>query len=99
MDTLFGRGHKHTIVTLTKRKSRMALAGKVGNLTAQEVFNVIVNLLTPLKDRTHSLKSDNGKEFALHQEISSYLDIDFCFARPYIAWERGSNENMNGLLR
>ena len=99
VDTLFGRGHKDAIVTLTERKSRMALVGKVGSLTAQAVCDVIVNLLTPLKDRTHSLTSDNGKEFSLHQEIASHLDIDFYFARPYAAWERGTNENMNGLLR
>ena len=99
VDTLFGRGHKDAIVTLTERKSRMALVGKVGRLSAQAVCDVVVELLTPLKNRTHSLTSDNGKEFSLHQEISSHLDIDFYFARPYAAWERGSNENMNGLLR
>jgi transposase, IS30 family len=99
VDTIFGRGHKQAIVTLTERKSRMALMGKVSRITAKAVCDVIINLLAPLKDRTHSLTSDNGKEFALHQKISSLLDIDFYFARPYAAWERGSNENMNGLLR
>jgi IS30 family transposase len=99
VDTLFGRGHKNAIVTLTERKSRMALVGKVGRLTSQAVCDVVVELLTPLKNRTHSLTSDNGKEFALHQRISSLLDLDFYFARPYAAWERGTNENMNGLLR
>jgi IS30 family transposase len=99
VDTLFGRGHKDAIVTLTERKSRMALVGEVGHLTAQAVCDVVVELLTPLKNRTHSLTSDNGKEFALHQRISSLLDLDFYFARPYAAWERGTNENMNGLLR
>jgi len=99
VDTIFGKGHKHAIVTLTERKSRMALIGKVSRKTAKTVCDVIINLLTPLKDRTHSLTSDNGKEFALHQEIASHLDIDFYFAHPYAAWERGSNENMNGLLR
>jgi len=99
VDTLFGRGHKNAIVTLTERKSRMALVGKVDRLTAQSVCDVIVKLLTPLKDRSHSLTSDNDKEFSLHQRISSLLDIDFYFDRPYAAWERGTNENMNGLLR
>jgi len=99
VDTIFGKGHKQAIVTLTERKSRMALVGKVSRTTAKAVCDVIINLLAPLKDRTHSLTSDNGKEFALHQKISSLLDIDFYFARPYAAWERGSNENMNGLLR
>ena len=99
VDTLFGRGHRHAIVTLTERRSRMALVGKVCRLTAQAVCETVINLLTPLADRTHSLTSDNGKEFSLHQEIASHLDLDFYFARPYAAWERGTNENMNGLLR
>jgi len=99
VDTIFGKGHKQAIVTLTERKSRMALIGKVSRATAKAVCDVIINLLTPLKDRTHSLTSDNGKEFALHQEIASLLCIDFYFAHPYASWERGSNENMNGLLR
>jgi len=99
VDTLFGRGHRHAMVTLTERRSRMALVGKVGRLTAQAVCDVVVGLLKPLADRTYSLTSDNGKEFSLHQEISSNLDIDFYFARPYAAWERGTNENMNGLIR
>ena len=99
VDTLFGRGHKNAIVTLTERKSRMALVGKVAHLTSQAVCDVVVELLTPLKNHTHSLTSDNGKEFSLHQRISSLLDLDFYFARPYAAWERGTNENMNGLLR
>ena len=99
VDTIFGKGHKQAIVTLTERKSRMALIGKVSHLTAKAVYDVIINLLMPLKDRTYSLTSDNGKEFALHQEIASLLDIGFYFAHPYSSWERGSNENMNGLLR
>ena len=86
-------------MTLTERNSRMVLVGRVDRLTAKAVCDVVIDLLTPLKDRTYSLTSDNGKEFVLHQEIASHLDIDFYFARPYAPWERGTNENMNGLLR
>jgi IS30 family transposase len=99
VDTIFGIGHRYAIVTLTERNSRMVLVGRVDRLTAKAVCDVVIDLLTPLKDRTYSLTSDNGKEFALHQEIASHLDIDFYFARPYASWERGTNENMNGLLR
>jgi IS30 family transposase len=47
----------------------------------------------------YTLTSDNGKEFAEHEEIAKALKADFFFAHPYAAWERGSNENMNGLIR
>ena len=99
VDTLFGAGRTHVLVTLTERKSRMGLVGPVIRKTAQAVSNEIISLLTPLTDRTHSITSDNGKEFSYHQDISRQLNIDFYFANPYAAWERGSNENMNGLLR
>jgi IS30 family transposase len=46
-----------------------------------------------------TLTSDNGKEFAMHQEIAIALEIDFYFANPYNPWERGANENLNGLIR
>ena len=99
VDTLFGSGRNQAMVTLTERRSRMALLGKVDRRTAQEVTDVVIALLTPFADRTHSLTSDNGREFAQHQEIAKRLDLGFYFAHPYSAWERGSNENMNGLLR
>jgi IS30 family transposase len=61
----------------------------------------------PWKAKTHTLTSDNGcavsnhngKEFALHQIIAKLIEADYFFAHPYAAWERGANENMNGLLR
>jgi IS30 family transposase len=99
VDTIIGKGRRQAIVTLTERKSRFALIYKVGQRTAQAVQESIVSLLHRYKDYVHTLTADNGKEFADHQAISELLDADFFFAHPYAAWERGSNENMNGLLR
>lgn len=59
----------------------------------------IIRLLSPHADRVHTLTSDNGKEFARHKDIAKALTADFYFARPYASWERGTNENMNGLIR
>jgi IS30 family transposase len=56
-------------------------------------------VLRPLADRLHTLTSDHGKEFAAHQQIAADLALDYYFAHPYAAWERGTNENTNGLLR
>jgi len=87
------------MVTLTERKSRFTLLGKVPQRTAQAVGNQIHRLLLPVLDKVHTLTSDHGKEFANHQQIAELLQLDFYFAHPYAAWERGSNENTNGLLR
>jgi IS30 family transposase len=47
----------------------------------------------------HTITSDNGKEFAKHQSIATALEVDYYFAKPYCRWERGANENLNGLVR
>jgi IS30 family transposase len=99
VDTVIGKGQQQAIVTLTERKSRLALIRKVDQRTAQAVKDAILVLLQPLMAQTHTLTSDNGKEFALHQQIAEQLQATFFFSHPYSAWERGANENMNGLLR
>jgi IS30 family transposase len=55
--------------------------------------------LRSLCKKVHTIKSDNGKEFADHQQIARSLHADFFFAHPYSSWERGTNENTNGLIR
>jgi IS30 family transposase len=99
VDTVIGKGQQQAIVTLTERKSRLALIRKVDQRTAQAVKDAILVLLQPWMAQTHTLTSDNGKEFALHQQIAEQLQATFFFSHPYSAWERGANENMNGLLR
>ena len=98
-DTFLGKQHKPALVTLTERKSRFTLLGKVAQRTAQAVQNQIQQLLLPVKDKAHTLTSDHGKEFAYHEQIAEMLQLTFYFAHPYAAWERGTNENTNGLLR
>nr|WP_239250713.1 IS30 family transposase [Candidatus Nitrotoga sp. M5] len=56
-------------------------------------------LLTPYKDKCHSITFDNGKEFAEHEKMAVELKADIYFANPNHSWERGLNENSNGLLR
>jgi IS30 family transposase len=99
VDTIIGKGHRHAIVSLTERKSRLALLSKVERKTARTVANAVIELLKPLPVRTHTLTADNGKEFADHERISRDLRADVYFAHPYSAWERATNENMNGLIR
>ena len=99
VDTIVGKGHQQAIVTLTERKSRLALLRKVDRRTAELVSNAMIELLQPVAERVHTITGDNGKEFAEHERITQELCTDFFFAHPYDAWERGANENMNGLVR
>jgi IS30 family transposase len=99
VDTIIGKGHRHAIVSLTERKSRLALLRKVEHKTAQDVADAVIELLKSLPVRTHTITADNGKEFADHERIAHHLRTNVYFAHPYSSWERGSNENMNGLIR
>ena len=99
VDTIVGKRHHQAVVTLTERKSRFALLTKVDRRTAELVSEAVIDLLHPVAGRTHTITGDNGKEFAEHERIAQDLDVDFFFAHPYAAWERGANENMNGLVR
>jgi len=59
----------------------------------------LIKLLTPIKEMVLTITFDNGKEFAKHESIAKALDCNAYFAKPYHSWERGQNENANGLLR
>jgi len=58
-----------------------------------------MGLLTPHRSRCHTITFDNGKEFAAHETLAAVLETGIYFVHPYRSWERGLNENSNGLLR
>jgi IS30 family transposase len=99
VDTILGKGRRHLLVTLTDRKSRLTRMYKVVRKTAQEVADAVIETLHPWKDRVHTITSDNGKEFAQFERIGEALKAMMYFAHPYASWERGTNENTNGLIR
>jgi transposase, IS30 family len=99
VDTIVGKGHHQGIVTLIERKSRFALLSKVEQRTADQVSKAMIDLLLPVSDHLQTITADNGKEFAEHERVTHELQVDFFFAHPNAAWERGANENMNGLVR
>ena len=99
LDTIIGRGHKPALVSMTERRSGLTLIAKAKRKNAALVSWSIQRLLEPISSRVFTLTSDNGKEFAKHQEITTALKADFYFAPPYSSWERGLNENSNGLIR
>ena len=98
-DTVIGKNHKGGLVTLAERKSRYVLAGHIASRHADGVTAVATRLLMPHKDNCHTLTLDNGKEFAGHESIAAELQASVYFAHPYSSWERGLNENCNGLIR
>ncbi len=98
-DTLIGKNHKGAIITLDERKSKLRLAAPLQSKRAQHVKRAAIDLLQPIKLFVETITFDNGKEFSLHQAIAKALGCDTYFARPYHSWERGQNENANGLLR
>jgi len=99
LDTVIGSNHKQALVTIVERRSRLTLIAKVVRKTSENVTNAIVRLLKPLSAWVHTLTADNGKEFAGHVKVAKKLNADFYFAHPFSSWERGLNENTNGLIR
>ena len=92
-----GSGH---ITTHVERKSRYLSAGKLVNKTAAETAQVATSAFERVpKTLRHTLTLDNGKEFARFRDIERGAGLTVYFAAPYSAWQRGTNENTNGLLR
>jgi IS30 family transposase len=99
-DTVVGRGHRSGAVTLVDRKSGYLLLGKVPDRQAATVREAMTQLFRPLPaGLRRTLTLDNGKEFAEHARLAAATPLRVYFAKPYCAWQRGTNENTNGLLR
>lgn len=98
-DTMIGKNHRQAIVTIVERKTGYVRMMRVERKTAQAVTAACVKLLQRDKVCVRTITTDNGKEFAGHQEIEARLKANVYFADPYAAWQRGTNENTNGLIR
>lgn len=98
-DTMIGAGHRGALVTLVERTSGLVKIQRVTNKEAKGVTRAIHRMLRPHRSKVHSITFDNGKEFAGHETIARLLKADCYFADPYSSWQRGSNENTNGLIR
>jgi len=98
-DTVVGSHQQGGIITLTERRARFLLVAGIQSKHAEIVTAEILGLLQPHQARCQTITFDNGKEFAGHEEIAAGLQAKVYFAHPYSPWERGLNENTNGLLR
>lgn len=99
LDTIIGTGQSGAIVSMVDRASKLAMLVKTAGKTAQEVTDALLARLGLIKEFVCTLTSDNGKEFANHQQVAEALDAGFYFAKPYQSWQRGLNEHTNGLVR
>jgi len=99
-DSLISRKSAMSLNSLTERKSRLLFLSRLDSKTAENTSTTIIRRLKqlPLSAR-RTITSDNGTEFANHEHITDALHIKYFFAHPYTAWERGTNENINGLVR
>ena len=99
IDTVIGKGHSGALVTIVERVTKLTVSTRVNSKSAAEVTQATIALLKPFEDVVYTITADNGKEFAYHEQISKALSAEVYFAHPYSSWERGLNENTNGLLR
>jgi IS30 family transposase len=99
-DLINGASKTGNLVTLVERSTRFTLIGRTDNKEAKEVTATISRLFAAMPQACRkSLTLDNGKEFAGHEQIERETNMEVFFAKPYHSWERGTNENTNGLVR
>ncbi|WP_251421691.1 IS30 family transposase, partial [Lactococcus muris] len=99
-DTVAGKTGGSCLVTLTDRKSRYLLAGKIDKKLSELVKDKMIELFQTIeKTKVKTVTPDRGKEFSKHPEITEQLHIPFYFTDPHAPWQRGTNENTNGLIR
>jgi transposase, IS30 family len=98
IDTIHGRG-KACVVTVVERKTGLVRIGPIQRATQELTLDRTVKLLWAERQRVKTITADNGTEFHNYRELESILDTQVYFATPHHAWERGTNENTNGLIR
>ena len=99
IDLVIGGDHKGALLTINDRATGMLKMKHIENKEAKTIEINAIGLLEEWMPFIHTITSDNGKEFTNHREVADELGIDFFFAKPYHSWERGANENLNGLVR
>ncbi|OSI11343.1 IS30 family transposase [Neisseria canis] len=98
-DTVVGKDQKSALLTLVERVTRYTIICKLKNFKAKDTARAVIRVLKAHKNRVHTITMDNGKEFYRHIRIAQALEAETYFCRPYRSWEKGLNENTNGLIR
>ena len=98
IDTVHGRG-KASLVTIVERKTGVVRIGKLNRATKDQTLARTIRLLWAEQERVKTITADNGCEFHNYKDLEEALETQVYFATPHHAWERGTNENTNGLIR
>lgn len=96
-DTLLGKKGSPILLTIVDRVSRYTRIAKIKGVNAQAAHKATVKLLK--RSKVHTITNDNGPEFAFHKKTAKALKTKIYFNDPYCSWQRGTNENTNGLIR
>jgi IS30 family transposase len=99
IDTVLGKGSRHCIVTIVERKSGYTLIGKLASRTKEQASAKTIELIQQHRSLFRTITADNGTEFHGYADIEAVTNVPFYFAHPHHSWERGTNENTNGLIR
>lgn len=99
IDTIIGKSHKGALLTINDRVTGLVWIRLLSGKEANPLTEATIDALKPFRNQIHTITADNGKEFSFHEEIASKLKVFVYFAKPYHSWERGANENINGLIR
>lgn len=99
IDLVHGKGSTHCIVTLLERKTGFVQIGVLPDKSTAALNKRTIKLISRDPDSFKTITADNGTEFHQYPKIETATNTRFYFARPYHSWERGSNENVNGLIR
>ncbi len=98
-DTIVGPNQASSVLTGVERKSGLVLMALLADRSAATACAAMLSLLAPLAHRVKTVTTDNGREFALHERVDAAIGCKSYFCDPYSSWQRGSNENANGLIR
>jgi IS30 family transposase len=99
IDTVMGKGSKHCIVTLVERKTGYTLMGQLNDRTTKSTNKRTIKLMKRMPDEFKTITADNGTEFHQYKKVEAATNCPYYFANPHHSWERGTNENTNGLIR
>ncbi len=99
IDLVIGMDHEGALLTVNDRATGMLKMAKIDSKEASVVQAKLIEMLQDWMSFLQTITSDNGKEFANHKAIAEALNILYFFAKPYQSWQRGANENLNGLIR
>jgi IS30 family transposase len=99
IDTIVGAKQKGAITTVVERATSLLRISIPTSKKAIDIENETIRIMLPLKEKIHTITSDNGLEFSNHKNISQALEYEHYFCHPYSSWERGLNEYTNGLIR